>query len=113
MPDSAFPARLPHWMELENHFRACKSGLDARIITSAAGDTEPLMHVIEQLFDLARNTCDRLGDNELLTGLERTATTRNGAERQRQAWEQHHSCKTVARYLVDSLARTAPVRMTG
>jgi carboxylate-amine ligase len=113
MPDSAFPARLPHWLELENHFRACKSGLDARIITSAAGDTEPLMHVIEQLFDLARNSCDRLGDNELLTGLERTVTTRNGAERQRQAWEQHHSCKTVARYLVDSLARTAPVRMTG
>jgi carboxylate-amine ligase len=31
MPDSAFPARLPHWMELDNHFRACKSGLGAPV----------------------------------------------------------------------------------
>jgi carboxylate-amine ligase len=113
MPDSAFPARLPHWMELENHFRACKSGLAARIITSATGETERLIQVIEQLFDLARSTCDRLGDNELLADLERTVTTRNGAERQRQAWEQHHSCKAVARYLVDSLDKTTPVRMAG
>jgi carboxylate-amine ligase len=113
MPDSAFPARLPHWMELENHFRACKSGLDARVITSATGDTERLIQVVEQLFDLARSTCDRLGDNELLAGLERTVTTRNGAERQRQAWEQHHSCKAVVRYLVDSLDKTTPVRMAG
>lgn len=113
MPDSAFPARLPHWMELENHFRACKSGLDARIITSAAGDTERLTQIVEQLFDLARNTCDRLGDNALLAGLERTVTTRNGAGRQQRAWEQHHSCKAVARYLVNALDKTAAIRMAG
>ncbi len=113
MPDSAFPACLPHWMELENNFRACKSGLGARIITSAAGATEPLMQVAEQLFDLCRPTCDRLGDNKLLAGLERTLTRGNGAGRQRRAWEQHHSCKAVAGYLVDSLDRAAPVRLTG
>ncbi len=113
MPDSAFPARLPHWMELDNHFRACKSGLHARIITSEAGDTEPLMQVVEQLFDLARNTCNRLGDNQLLAGLERTVTSRNGAEQQRQAWQRHHSCKAVARYLVDSLNNAAPVQQHG
>ena len=112
MPDSAFPDRLPHWMELENHFRACKSGLDASIITSTAGDTKPLMHVVEQLFDLSRNTGDRLGDNRLLARLERTVATRNGAARQREAWEQHHSCKAVARYLVDSLDSRRPIRMT-
>ena len=113
MPDSAFPARLPHWMELDNHFRACKSGLHARIITSEAGDTEPLMQVVEQLFDLARNACDRLGDNELLAGLERTVTSRNGAGLQRQAWEQHHSSRAVARFLVDSLNNTAPLQQHG
>jgi carboxylate-amine ligase len=113
MPDSAFPARLPHWMELENNFRACKSGLDARIITSAAGATEPLIQVVEQLFDLVRNTCDRLGDNKSLADLERTVTTQNGAGRQRRVWEQHHSCEAVARYLIDSLDRAALVRLTG
>jgi gamma-glutamyl:cysteine ligase YbdK (ATP-grasp superfamily) len=58
IPDSAFRARLPHWMELENHFGACKSGLDARIITSTTGDTEPLMQVVEQLFDLSSTRVD-------------------------------------------------------
>lgn len=113
MPDSAFPARLPHWMELENNFRACKSGLDARIITSTAGDTEPLIQVVEQLFDLCRDACIRLGDSELFAALERTVTSRNGARRQRKAWDTHHSCKAVARYLVDSLDNTPAVRMAG
>ena len=113
MPDSAFPARLPHWMELENHFRACKSGLDARTIASATGDTEPLLQVVEQLFDLCRGTCNRLGDSGLLATLERTLTSRNGARRQREAWQQHHSCKAVARCLADSLHGAGTVRMTG
>jgi hypothetical protein len=73
----------------------------------------PLLQVVEQLFDLSRNTCERLGDSELLAKLERTIITQNGAERQRKAWEQHHSCKAIARYLVDSLNSTAPVRMAG
>ena len=113
MPDSAFPARLPHWMELENHFRACKSGLGAQTIASTTGNTEPLMQVVEQLFDLSRDTCERLGDSELLAALERTLTSRNGARRQREAWQQHHSCKAVARCLVDSLHNPAAVRKAG
>ena len=113
MPDAAFPARLPHWMELENHYRACKFGLNAHTISSAAGDTEPLLQVIQQLFDLSRNTCERLGDSELLAKLERAIVTQNGAERQRKAWDRNHSCKAIARYLVDSLNSTAPARMTG
>ena len=113
LPDSAFPARLPHWMELDNHFRACKSGLDAELIVSEDGDTGPMMQVIEQLFGLARDIGDRLGDNEPLASLERTLATRNGAVRQRRAWQQHHSCNDVARYLVESLHHTPLVRMTG
>ena len=112
LPDSAFPARLPHWMELDNHFRACKSGLDARIITSASGDTEPMMQVVELLFDLARRQSETLGDSELLADLERSLTSRNGAALQRSAWLQKRSCKSVARFLVESLHHPASLRAT-
>lgn len=112
MPDSAFPARLPHWMELDNHFRACKFGLGARIITSVSGDTEPMMQVVELLFDLARRESETLGDSELLGGLERSLTSRNGADLQRSAWLQHHSCKAVTRFLVDSLHHPTSLRAT-
>jgi carboxylate-amine ligase len=108
LPDSAFPARLPHWMELDNHFRACKSGLDAQIITSVSGDTEPMMQVAELLFDLARRQCETLGDSGLLADLERSLISRNGAELQRGAWRRQHSCKAVARFLVDTIGLGPP-----
>jgi carboxylate-amine ligase len=112
MPDSAFPARLPHWMELDNHFRACKFGLGARVIASVSGDTEPMMQVVESLFDLVRSRCECLGDSELLAGLERSLTSRNGAQLQRGAWQQQHSCKSAARFLVDNIGlnRTAEIQ---
>jgi carboxylate-amine ligase len=110
MPDSAFPDRLPHWMELDNHFRACKFGLGARIITSVSGDTAPMMQVVESLFDLAGSRCETLGDSELLASLERSLTSRNGAELQRSAWSQQRSCKAVARFLVESLQHPASLR---
>jgi carboxylate-amine ligase len=110
LPDSAFPARLPHWMELDNHFRACKSGLDARVIISEDGDTAPMMQVVEQLFSLARRQSENLGDSALLAGLERSLTSRNGAELQRGAWQRQHSCKAVARYLVESLEHPVGLR---
>jgi carboxylate-amine ligase len=110
MPDSAFPARLPHWMELDNHFRACKSGLDARVIISEDGDTAPIMQVVDQLFSLARRQSENLGDSALLAGLERSLTNRNGAELQRGAWQRQHSCKAVARFLVESLEHPVGLR---
>ncbi|MDH3953939.1 MAG: YbdK family carboxylate-amine ligase, partial [Gammaproteobacteria bacterium] len=88
LPDSAFPARLPHWMEIDNHFRACKSGLDAQAIVSGDGDTAPMMQIVEQLFDLARRQSENLGDNALLAALERSLISHNGAELQRETWRQ-------------------------
>ena len=103
LPNSAFPARLPHWMELENQFRACKSGLGAQVIVAERGATEPMMQVLEKLFELARRECENLGDTGLLAGLERSVITRNGAERQRSAWQQQHSCRDVAQFLVHNI----------
>lgn len=112
MPDSAFPARLPHWMELDNHFRACKSGLGAQMIVSDSGSTAPMMQIVEQLFELSRRECENLGDSELLASLERSVSTRNGAELQRSAWQRNHSRMAVARYLADSLERPSSLRAT-
>ena len=103
LPDSVFPAKLPHWMEIDNHFRACKSGLDAQVIISENGDTAPMMQVVEQLFELVIRPCENFGDTVLLAALERSLTTHNGAELQRSAWHEQHSCKSVARFLVDNI----------
>jgi len=110
LPDSAFPARLPHWMELDNHFRACKSGLDARLIVSETGDTGPMMQVVEQLFELARREAGNLGDSTLLAALERTLLSGNGAALQRAAWQRHRSCKGVTRFLAECLQHPASLR---
>lgn len=110
MPDSAFPARLPHWMELDNHFRACKTGLDAQLIVSESGDTAPLLSIVEQLFDLVRHDGEKLGDSALLASLERSVVNRNGAVLQRAAWQRRHSCESVARFLVESLQHPASLR---
>ena len=110
LPDSAFPAQLPHWMELDNHFRASKSGLDAELIVSESGDTAPMMQVIEQLFELARRQAGNLGDRALLARLERSLVSRNGAGLQRAAWQRERSSRAVAQFLVESLRHPAAVR---
>ena len=110
LPDSAFPARLPHWMELDNHFRASKSGLDARLIVSETGDTGPMMQVVEQLFELARREGENLGDSALLATLERTLLSRSGAALQRAAWQRNRSCKAVTGFLVECLQHPASLR---
>jgi carboxylate-amine ligase len=109
LPDSAFPARLPHWMELDNHFRACKFGLDAELIVSEDGNTGPMMQVVEQLFALARRQAEHLGDIELLATLERTLVSHSGAGLQRAFWQRKRSCKAVARFLAESLQH--PVKL--
>ena len=80
------------------------------MIVSEDGDTAPMMQVVKQLFSLARRQCENLGDSALLAALERTLTSHNGAELQRRAWQRQHSCKAVARYLVDSLQRPIGLR---
>ncbi len=109
--DVAFPARLPHWMELENHFRACKSGLDAELIASTHGDTQPMCRLVERLFDLVRNTAERLGDSALLSELEQSLVSANGAELQRRAWQRRHSPQDVARFLTAQVG--TPFDQTG
>jgi len=106
-----FPARLPHWMELENHFRACKSGLNAELMSSVDGETQPLMHMVERLFEVARPVAERLGDGALIDALEQTLVEENGALRQRLAWQKQHSCKDVARFLVSALHAPATLPM--
>lgn len=102
-PDSSFPGSLPRWMEIENHFRACKSGLDAMLLTSIDGDTTPAMQIIRQLLDTATATASRLGDGALFAELEQTLVDQNGALRQHEAWEHRHSSRDVARFLVEQL----------
>ena len=100
-------------MELENHFRACKSGLHAQLIVSKDGDSAPMMQVIEQLFDLARRQGENLGDNALLAALARSLVSHNGAELQRDAWRQQHSCKSVIRFLVDNIGLNTATKIQG
>ena len=73
---------------------------------------DAMMQVVESLFDLVRSRCECLGDSELLAGLERSLTSRNGAELQRSAWRQHHSCRSVARFLVEALHHPTSLRAT-
>ncbi len=104
---SPFPPRLPHWMELENQFRASRAGLEADLIVSAAGDRKPAGEVLEQLFAIARPTAEQLGDGELFSSLERTVFTDNGAARQRREYEPRHSVQDVTAFLVEAMDPTA------
>lgn len=114
-PDSAFPPQLPHWMEIENHFLACRSGLDADLITSIEGHTTPMLQLIERLFDVCRPTAARLGDGKLLDELGNSLIIENGCRRQREIFEHGRSFEDVVAFLVSSvgLGERVPVANAG
>jgi carboxylate-amine ligase len=102
--DSDFLPQLPHWMELENHFAASKSGLQGKLITSVEGQTTPMTEVVAQLFDTCRATAVKLGDGALLQELEENVLSENGARRQREVLERRHSFEDVTRFLADNIS---------
>ena len=97
--DSLFLPRLPHWMELENHFRASRLGLDADLVISPAGDVEPAGRVLNRLFALTRPVAEELGDGDIHASLEQEALTGNGAHRQREEWRRCRSVRDVTAFL--------------
>ena len=101
--DSIFPSQLPHWMEIENHFLACRWGLDAKLITSIEGHTEPILRRVEQLFDACRPTAEKLGDGQLLDELGESLVSDSGTNRQREAFKRCRSFEGVATYLIDNV----------
>jgi carboxylate-amine ligase len=107
--NAAFPARLPHWMELENHFRASKSGLDADLISTTAGDTHPMSRLVERIFEISQRTAERLGDGTLLSELEESLVSVNGSRLQRVVWQRRHSSRDVADFLTEVLEDASSV----
>jgi carboxylate-amine ligase len=105
--DALFMPRLPHWMELENHFRASRSGLAAELIVTRHGETANALSIAERWFPALRPVAARHGDEALLEALHATLLTGNGAERQLAVWRQHRSAVEVAKFLVRATSSTA------
>ena len=105
--DDLFPPRLPHWMALENHFRASRSGLAADLIVSARGDTASALSIAERWLTALQPVAERYGDSAHLDALFASLMTENGAERQLAVWRQQRSAVDVAKFLVRATSSTA------
>ncbi len=58
------PAKLPVWVERENHFRAGRIGIDADYIYNDEGRRRPIRGLIEDLIALCGPIAEEIGESE-------------------------------------------------
>jgi carboxylate-amine ligase len=81
--------RLQPWFVQENKWRSARYGMDAIIITSAAGDEELVADAVERLLDELAPTAERLGCTEELAGVRTILRKGAGYQRQRAVARRH------------------------
>ncbi len=74
---------LPPWFVQENKWRSARYGMDAIIITNAAGDEELVSDAVERLLGDLAPTAERLGCSEELAGIRTILHKGAGYQRQR------------------------------
>ncbi len=75
--------RLQPWFVQENKWRSARYGMDAIIITNAAGDEELVTDAVERLLDDLAPTAERLSCTEELAGIRTILHKGAGYQRQR------------------------------
>jgi carboxylate-amine ligase len=75
---------MPSWFVQENKWRAARYGLDAEVITNAAGDEQPLRDHLAELLTTLGPTAERLDCQSELGSVQRVILHGASYERQRQ-----------------------------
>ncbi len=97
------PAELPGWVERENHFRTCHSGLDADYIYDEQGRHRPIRGLIGDLIEVCRPVAEEVGESKGLELAKEILTGRTGYSMQLDAFSATNSTQAVTTMLVEQL----------
>ena len=89
------PAKLPVWVERENHFRAGRVGIDADYIYNEEGRHRPIRGLIDDLIALCDPIAEEIGESEGLGLAREILDGRTGYSAQLDVFSATDSMQTV------------------
>jgi carboxylate-amine ligase len=98
------PAKLPHWIEKQNCFRAGLCGLDAEYILDEDGAHRPLREVIGDLLDFCKPIAVAVDEEQGLQIAADMLEHKLGYERQVDAYRKDNSARSVVELLQQLLS---------
>lgn len=97
--DRALPARLPYWIERENHYRASHQALAAQYIIDEKGQTRPLMKLVTDIIEQATPAAEKIGEGATMNALQEWVEHGAGYQEQRRVFAETSSLLEVVRHL--------------
>ena len=101
--DRMLPARLPYWIERENHYRASHRALEAEHIIDEKGHTRPLVESARDIIEQVTPTAERIGEADTMRSLEKWIDNGPGYKKQRGTFAETGSLEEVVRQLTELL----------
>lgn len=86
---------------MENKWRACRYGLDGKLIDFGKQEEFDCRDLILEILDLVSDESKKLGSQKELDHVEKMLDTGSGADRQLAVWEQTNDLKRVVDYIID------------
>jgi carboxylate-amine ligase len=105
------PAKLPLWVERENHFRAGHTGIDADYIYNDEGRHRPIRGLIDDLISLCDPIAEEIGESEGLELVRKILGGRTGYSAQLDVFSATDSMQAVTADLVQRLRHRQTITM--
>jgi carboxylate-amine ligase len=94
---------------LENKWRACRYGLDGKLIDFGKQIEVPCRDLVYELLDFVDEVVDDLGTRNEMNYIKTMVDRGSGADRQLAIWEQSYDLKNVVDYIIDETHQGLPV----
>ena len=95
----------------ENRWRACRYGLDGKLIDFGAEAEVEERSLLHELLDFISTEVDELGSGKQVAHIETILREGSGADRQLAVWERTHDMKTVVDHIVQETYQDLTVPM--
>jgi carboxylate-amine ligase len=96
---------------LENKWRACRYGLEGKLIDFGKQIEVPCRDLVNELLEFVDEVVDDLGTRNEMNYIKKMVDRGSGADRQLAIWEQSYDLKNVVDYIIDETHQGLPVRI--
>ena len=97
------PEIRSHWVDRDNYYRASQSGLDAKLITDAGGEVQPILDLINAMLDAISPSAELIGETGALESLGSIMRDDQGYRFQERIYAETGAHFRVVAALIDSL----------
>lgn len=95
---------------LENKWRACRYGLDGKLIDFGKQAEVPCRDLMEELLGFVEDVVDELGTRNEMNYIREMLQRGSGADRQLAVWEQSNDLQTVVDYIIEETHHGLPIK---